>query len=206
MGTHRKLSERTRTTEPASFGQIVRIFLTRFPPLAADATLADLTPVQQAMARLVFMRLVQFGEGRADTRRQQSVAALRAAGDDPIVFDQTLRHLADLRLLTLSGEEMMVDQRVDIAHEALIAGWPTLQGWIAQRRGAEQTRRRLEAKAEEWVRLGRGSGGLLDEVELTEAERWLSSPDTTDLGYTTCAGRKCSAVRDFFQACPGACA
>jgi WD40 repeat protein len=151
----------------------------------ADAALANLTPVQQAMARRVFLRLVQFGEGRADTRRQQSVAALRAAGDDPIVFDRTLRHLADLRLLTLSGEEMLVDQRVDIAHEALIAGWPTLQGWIAQRREAEQTRRQLEAKAVEWVRLGRGSGGLLDEVELAEADRWLSSPDATDLGYTT---------------------
>jgi WD40 repeat protein len=33
------------------------------------------------------------------------------------------------------------------------------------------------------VRLGRGSGGLLDEVELLEAERWLASPDATDLGY-----------------------
>ena len=37
--------------------------------------------------------------------------------------------------------------------------------------------------AEEWVRLGRGDGGLLDAVELPEAERWLSSPAAEDLGY-----------------------
>src|SRR5439155_3434944 len=74
------------------------------------------------------------------------------------------------------------DRRVDIAHEALIGGWPKLQDWIVERREAEQTRRRLEAKVAEWVRLGRGSGGLLDEVELLEAERWLNSSDAADLG------------------------
>jgi cell division protein FtsB len=149
----------------------------------ADATLAGLTPEQQSIARRIFLRLVQFGEGRADTRRQQPVAALRASGDEPLLFDQTLRHLTDNRLLTLSGEEGGDGRRVDIAHESLIAGWPTLEEWLAERREAELTRRRLEDKAQEWVRLGQGSGGLLDEVELLEAERWLESPDGADLGY-----------------------
>ena len=149
----------------------------------ADAALAELTPEQQAIARRVFLRLVQFGEGRADTRRQQPVTALHIAGDEPRLFEQTLHHLTDSRLLTLSGEERADGRRVDIAHEALIGGWPTLQGWLTERREAELTRRRLEAKGLEWVRLGRGSGGLLDEVELLEAERWLASPDAADLGY-----------------------
>ena len=150
----------------------------------ADAALAGLMPEQQAIARRVFLRLVQFGEGRADTRRQQPVLALRVAGDEPGVFDHTLEHLTGSRLLTLSGEEGGDGRRVDIAHESLIGGWPTLQEWLAERREAEQARRRLEDKAREWVRLGRGSGGLLDEVELLEAERWLASPDAADLGYS----------------------
>ena len=149
----------------------------------AGAALAELSSDQQAIARRVFVRLVQFGEGRADTRRQQPVAALRAAGDDPETFGRTLEHLARSRLLTLSGEERGDGRRVDIAHEALIAGWPALRGWLAQRREAEQTRRRLEAKAAEWVWLGRGVGGLLDEIELAEARRWLDSADAQDLGY-----------------------
>jgi hypothetical protein len=33
------------------------------------------------------------------------------------------------------------------------------------------------------VRLGRGSGGLLDDVELLEAERWLESPDADEMGF-----------------------
>lgn len=149
----------------------------------ADAALADLlSHTQQVIARRIFLRLVQFGEGRADTRRQQSVDDLRAASDEPYLFDQTLRHLVDCRLLTLSGEEDS-STKVDIAHEALIVGWPALQQWISERREAEQIRRRLTAQAQEWVRLGRSNGGLLDNIELAEAERWLPDFDALNLGY-----------------------
>jgi hypothetical protein len=71
----------------------------------ADAALAALSAEQQAIARRIFLRLIQFGEGRADTRRQQPEAALRAAADAPDAFDETLRHLVDARLLTVSGDE-----------------------------------------------------------------------------------------------------
>jgi WD40 repeat protein len=148
---------------------------------AVLARLADLSPQAQAIARRVFLRLIQFGEGRADTRRQQPLAALRAAGDDPLLFDRTLRALVDNRLLTLGGEEEK-DASVDVAHEALIVGWPALRDWVRSRRETELTRRRLEAKAAEWCRLGSGGRGLLDEIELLEAERLLDGPDAPDLG------------------------
>ena len=45
----------------------------------ADATLADLPPDQQRIARRIFLRLIQFGEGRPDMRRQLAVDDLRAA-------------------------------------------------------------------------------------------------------------------------------
>jgi hypothetical protein len=77
----------------------------------ADAALAALSAEQQAIARRIFLRLIQFGEGRADTRRQQPEAALRAAGEDPKAFDATLRHLVDARLLTVSGDEPGTDRR-----------------------------------------------------------------------------------------------
>lgn len=148
----------------------------------ADAAIADWNTEQEKIARRIFLRLVQFGEGRADTRRQQLVNNLRADSDNPTLFDQTLQHLADCRLLTLSGEDRTGSTKADIAHEALISAWPALQEWLTERREAEQIRRRLVASAEEWERLGQGSGGLLDEVELAEAQRWLKSPDATELG------------------------
>jgi WD40 repeat protein len=147
----------------------------------ADATVAALMETQRLVARRIFLRLIQFGEGRADTRRRQTVAQLKSADDDPLLFGQVLRHLADNRLLTLSGDGG--GRNVDIAHETLIGGWPTLREWLGARREAEQTRRRLESKASEWDRLGRAGGGLLDEVELLEAERWLESSDAAELSY-----------------------
>ncbi len=148
----------------------------------ADVAFNDLNEQKQNIARRIFLRLVQFGEGRADTRRQQSVEDLRATGDDPVVFMSTLRHLADRRLLTLAGEDTDPDAKVDIAHEALISGWQTLQQWISERRESELSRRRLESKAEEWIRFGKGSGGLLDEAELAEADRYVKGADALELG------------------------
>jgi WD40 repeat protein/energy-coupling factor transporter ATP-binding protein EcfA2 len=149
----------------------------------ADATYNGLTEAEQRVARRILLRLVAFNEGRPDTRRQQPLAALQVPGEDPALFTATLAALTDHRLLTTGGEGQTAGtRRVDIAHEALIRGWPLLGSWIAERRGAEQARRRLGDKATEWVRLGRGAGGLLDAAELAEAERWLTSPDADELG------------------------
>jgi signal transduction histidine kinase len=149
----------------------------------ADAVLADLLPEQRSIARRIFLRLIQFGEGRPDTRRQQPRSALLSAGEDMHLFEQTLHHLTNSRLLTISSEERDTSRKVDIAHEALIGSWPTLQQWCAEWREAEQIRRRLDARVVEWVRRGQGSVGLLDEPELSEARYWLSSPEGGVLGY-----------------------
>jgi WD40 repeat protein len=148
----------------------------------ASVVYANLPEGAQPLARRTFLRLIQFGEGRPDTRRQQTVDELRAHGDDPALFNHTLQALVDSRLLTTSGAEGG-SRRVDIAHEALIAGWPRLHGWLEQRRAAEQTRRRLEAEAVEWVQAAR-RGGLLDEYELQGAESWLAGEDAQELGYS----------------------
>ena len=157
--------------------------------LASDA--------ERASARRILLRLIQFGEGRADTRRQQTVAELRkgsAPGSDkssnrssgaaaPLAtFDQVLAALTANRLLTLSDEA----RQVDLSHEALIRGWPRLHTWIDERRAAELTRRRLEEKAAERQRLRQGAeaGGLLDAVELAEAEAWVKGPDAAELGVS----------------------
>jgi formylglycine-generating enzyme required for sulfatase activity len=169
----------------------------------ADAALGDLTPVQQAIARRIFLRLIQFGEGRADTRRRQPVAALRSADDRPEEFDRTLEQLVHCRLLTLSGEAetarpaesppspVMAGKGItqhasarslpvgritaDIAHEALITGWPTLQQWVQEGRAAELTRRRVERAAEEWSQHHRDASYLYRGIRLAEAQAWAAS-------------------------------
>ena len=135
---------------------------------------------ERSQATRILLRLVQFGEGRADTRRQQTVDELRQGVNGG--FDKVLAALTANRLLTLSDEA----QRVDLSHEALIQGWPRLQRLTKQRHAAELTRRRLEDKAQERLRLREGgeSGGLLDIVELAEAEAWVRGPDAEELGVS----------------------
>ena len=93
--------------------------------------------------------------------------------DDPQASIACYAMLIDHRLLTPSLDDRL-GRRVDIADEMLIIGWPASREWSGPS-DAEQTRGRLEVKAEELVLLGRG-GGLLDKTELPEAERWLRLP------------------------------
>jgi WD40 repeat protein len=145
--------------------------------LEADRAVRGFKEEELAVARRTLLRLVQFGEGREDTRRQQPHAALENAGEPEDVLGRVLARLI-LHRLVVPDEVRLGAGTVkvyDLAREALIAGWPRLQEWVRQYRAAEQTRRRLEGRADEWVRLGRGAGGLLaEEVELREAEDWLA--------------------------------
>jgi hypothetical protein len=125
----------------------------------ADAALADLLPAQQMIAQRIFLRLVQLGEGRQDTRRQQPVHALRVHGEDPGLFDLTLGHLTNRRLVTI-GSLDDGQPTADLGHEAMIAHWPTLRDWIAESRTRETARRRIERDATDWHRRGQDKGDL----------------------------------------------
>jgi WD40 repeat protein len=150
----------------------------------ANGTFQKLSEEQQKIARRIFIRLVQFGEGRADTRRQQTKKELQSTKDDPQQFEDTLKHLVNNRLLTPTSSEDDKDKeaKIDIAHETLIKSWPNFQQWLADWRTKEEIRRRWQSKVDEWERLKR-KAGLLDEAELKEAEDWLKSADAIELGY-----------------------
>ncbi|HEY0992321.1 MAG TPA: SpoIIE family protein phosphatase [Kofleriaceae bacterium] len=147
----------------------------------ADATLRGFTPEQEAIARRILLRLVSFGEGRSDTRRQQPRSRLRAVDDAPAELEHVLRRMVADRLLVIDeGDDR--EPRVDLAHEVMITAWPTLAGWIHAWRTAEQRRRHLEQTAAQWVQRGRGAGGLLDPGELAEVEAWRRTDSARELG------------------------
>jgi len=149
----------------------------------ADATMRALKDLQRPIARRVLLRLVTFGEGRPDTRRQQQVRALRAAADDEAEFSRVLQHLVDKRLVTVDGAKGADDALADLSHEALITAWPALREWISLNKTDEQRRRRLEAKVSEWIDHGRGAASWLDVVGLSEAAQWMQSDAARELGY-----------------------
>lgn len=109
---------------------------------------------------------------------------------------EVLKKLVENRLVRLTGRELSdsktiveglvqdqipEDAQAEVAHEALVRNWPRLTEWLSEMRDAMVIFERLEQRAEEWRRLGKESGGLLDKVQLAEAQQWLNSQEATRL-------------------------
>jgi WD40 repeat protein len=141
-------------------------------------------PGGRRIVRNILVRLVQFGEGRPHTRRRVPVAGLRSAAPDDDTFESVFDALVESRLVTTDKDSDDVDV-ADLSHEAIINGWPALAQWVDERRSAEDARRRLLAEAQRWaqrVTEGEPEVGLLEDVELEEAQRWLAGAEADGLG------------------------
>ena len=132
----------------------------------------------------MLLRLTQPGEGVADTRRRAPLTELLAAGGDRAIVQEVIDRFTSERLLTASSRDETGTACIEVAHEALIRGWPRLQGWIDDSRMALVVQRRLTEAADDWERSGRDSNALYtgsrrvaateataDGVGLTESER-----------------------------------
>ena len=128
----------------------------------------ELTPEQQTIARGIFLRLTELGEGTQDTRRRVARSELipPAPSRDAILVEQVLVKLADARLVTTS------EGSVEVAHEALIREWTRLREWLAQDREGLRLHRHLTDAAREWERLGREPGSLYRGTRLGQALEW----------------------------------
>ncbi|HEV3486714.1 MAG TPA: hypothetical protein VG106_14980, partial [Vicinamibacterales bacterium] len=104
----------------------------------------ELSARQQRIARDVFVRLTEFGEGAQDTRRRARWDELVPSASDTSELRSVIQKLADARLVTVSEET------VEVAHEALIREWPTLRDWLTTDRDALRIHRRLTEAAREW--------------------------------------------------------
>jgi CHAT domain/WD domain, G-beta repeat len=149
----------------------------------ADATLRNFSAAQTDIARRILLRLISFGEGRPDTRRQQPQSQLRTASDEDSDFVCVLQTMIDHRLLTIDDDDCG-EPHVDLSHEVMIAAWPMFGRWIQSHRVDEQRRRQLEAAAIEWAKHGRGVRGLLDPIELADAVAWQQTTSARQLGQS----------------------
>jgi WD40 repeat protein/energy-coupling factor transporter ATP-binding protein EcfA2 len=138
----------------------------------------ELSEEQRPMARDIFVRLTELGEGTQDTRRRARLAELLppdAAGASSV--RSLIGALADARLVTVGEDD------VEVAHEALIREWPTLREWLRADREGLRTRRRIADAAAEWEQLGRDDDALLRGARLAEAvELVAASPDLLNDG------------------------
>lgn len=149
--------------------------------ISADETYDALLTDEQLIAKRVFLSIVVRSDGLEVMSNRVRVASLQGLWPSDRV-ERVINKLAEANLLKIS-QGAGADRYVELAHEALVRNWPRLVEWLDEAWESIQTRRRLNAKASEWVARGRGSAALLDEVQLLEAERWLATYSAQFIGY-----------------------
>jgi tetratricopeptide (TPR) repeat protein len=102
---------------------------------ATEACFKGLSPAEQAAARRLFLRLVRPGEGRGFVRASAPVP-------QDLLERAVMDRFADPRQRLLFLDMREGRAVVEVAHEALIRGWPTLLAWV------EDSREKLRARAE----------------------------------------------------------
>jgi hypothetical protein len=145
----------------------------------AEAVYGRLSAVERAATRDLFLRLVTFGEGIADTRRL-------VPHDEPAT-PSVVAHFVGARLVTADRAGL------ELAHDALIDGWPRLRTWLAADRDALRVHRRLTEATRLWEAGGRAPaalyrGGRLDEA-LTWARRADARPNAKERRFLQAASR-----------------
>lgn len=135
----------------------------------AETVYQQLPVEQRAIARNIFLRLTELGEGTEGTRRRAEIEELEIGGANPEQIRTVLTGLADARLITLS------EHTVEVAHEALIREWPTLREWLTQDREGLRLHRHLTEAAREWEVLERDPGALYRGARLAQAGEWASA-------------------------------
>ena len=103
---------------------------------------AELDDAQQEIARSIFLRLTELGEGSQDTRRRVNVESFR--GGLPLSASRFGR--AGTARRGAVGDRCGT---VEVAHEALIREWPTLREWLSEDREGLRLHRQLTHAAEE---------------------------------------------------------
>ncbi|MBV7326923.1 hypothetical protein KFU94_01415 [Chloroflexi bacterium TSY] len=133
----------------------------------AETTFNQLETEQQAIARNIFLRLTELGEGTQDTRRRTALTELIPESEKASDIEKVLTILADARLITTEQEN------AEVAHEALIREWSMLRRWLDENREGLQIHRRLTEAAQEWETLAHDPGLLYRSVLLEQALEWV---------------------------------
>ncbi|MGE5465209.1 MAG: BTAD domain-containing putative transcriptional regulator, partial [Syntrophothermus sp.] len=134
----------------------------------AESIFQSLSPEEQEVARDIFLRLTELGEGTEDTRRRASLEELMSQEEDRNEVRTVLNILADARLITLG------ENTAEVAHEALIREWPTLREWLNQDRESLRLHRHLTEAAHDWELLGEDPGALYRGTHLAQAREWAA--------------------------------
>jgi WD40 repeat protein len=124
----------------------------------ADDFYNSLPAEKQEQIQNIFLRLTRLDknaiqvEKRRDTRQRVELEDLVPSGSNLAETKKLVQQLAGegVRLVVTSRNETTGKEEVEVAHEALIRYWPTLQEWLNQNRNNLQLRESINQAAQDW--------------------------------------------------------
>src|SRR5688572_1551169 len=140
----------------------------------AESVFTDqLNQTQQELARDVFLRLTELGEGTEDTRRRAALNELVRQSAEATQLRIVLNTLAEARLITLNEDS------AEVAHEALIREWQRLHEWLTHDREGLMLHCHLTESAYEWEARGHDPAELYRGARLAQTREWASANEET---------------------------
>ena len=112
--------------------------------ITAETVLNRFEDKQKPLVKNIFLNLTELSEGAEHTRRPATLDDLIFTPQDAILIEPVLQTLVDKRLVIIDKD------KIEVAHEALIREWPSLQEWIKENQSALRIRRELSRAAKEW--------------------------------------------------------
>ena len=146
----------------------------------ADQVLAGMGARQSELARLVLTRLVTPQQTRAIVPLSE---LLDLPGGEPYEIEQVIYDLVDGRLVVVRDVVLSTEisdsfnwdksgGSVELIHESLISGWPTLRGWLDDNREDLRFLSRLRAASRSWQQNDCSEGLLWRADAAHEARQW----------------------------------
>jgi hypothetical protein len=137
-----------------------------------DEVFAELTPVQQRIAEIMFRRLRGSENGRSDVRapaRVEEVAQVAAVEVDEVIAVAEAFRRPDCCFLAAPEGPLRTDTLLDVSHESLIRQWQRLAGWAAAEADSTEMYQRLCDWARRWEQ---GNAELWRGPDLASALVW----------------------------------
>ncbi|MCY1022179.1 serine/threonine-protein kinase [Pyxidicoccus sp. MSG2] len=134
----------------------------------ADGVLSGLSSQEHLLARAVFLRLVTPERTRAIVSLEELRELSREGEDVQRLVDQ----LVQARLLVIQTGAGSSGASVELVHESLILGWPTLLRWLEEGQEHAAFLDQLRNAARQWEAKSRDSGLLWRGEMVDEARRF----------------------------------
>src|SRR6056297_431855 len=135
----------------------------------------ELDEQQQDAARQLFLRLVVIGDGDQRSRRRVPARDVASLSVDPVAMQTVIERFGEHRLLSFDSDHLTGAPTVEVAHEALLTAWPTLEHWVDESRDDLRRHASLTTALHEWKLADEDPDYLLASARVAEFDGWAAS-------------------------------